>query len=101
MRSLRRGRYRQLQQVGVEAIGVDDPALDAEVIAIADEGYRRLGLTGYRLELASLGTAEDRLAYRELLVISCPVFPSMRRPGRAPRSTRCESSTTSARRSVR
>ncbi|HNP57744.1 MAG TPA: histidine--tRNA ligase [Gordonia sp. (in: high G+C Gram-positive bacteria)] len=62
------GRYRQLQQVGVEAIGVDDPALDAEVIAIADEGYRRLGLTGYRLELASLGTAEDRPAYRELLV---------------------------------
>lgn len=62
------GRYRQLQQVGVEAIGVDDPALDAEVIAIADEGYRRLGLTGYRLELASLGMAEDRPAYRELLV---------------------------------
>lgn len=62
------GRYRQLQQVGVEAIGVDDPALDAEVIAIADEGYRRLGLTGYRLELASLGTADDRPAYRELLV---------------------------------
>ncbi len=62
------GRYRQLQQVGVEAIGVDDPALDAEVIAIADEGYRRLGLTGFRLELASLGTAYDRPAYRELLV---------------------------------
>ena len=34
------GRYRQLQQVGVEAIGVDDPALDAEVIAVADEGFR-------------------------------------------------------------
>ncbi|GAA3047023.1 histidine--tRNA ligase [Gordonia defluvii] len=61
------GRYRQLQQVGVEAIGVDDPALDAEVIAIADEGYRRLGLTGYRLELSSLGTAADRPAYRALL----------------------------------
>ncbi len=61
------GRYRQLQQVGVEAIGVDDPALDAEVIAIADEGYRALGLTGYRLELTSLGDAECRPAYRELL----------------------------------
>ncbi|GED97879.1 histidine--tRNA ligase [Gordonia crocea] len=61
------GRYRQLQQVGVEAIGVDDPALDAEVIAIADEGYRRLGLSGYRLELSSLGTAADRPAYRALL----------------------------------
>jgi histidyl-tRNA synthetase len=61
------GRYRQLQQVGVEAIGVDDPALDAEVIAIADEGYKALGLTGYRLELTSLGDADSRPAYRERL----------------------------------
>ncbi len=61
------GRYRQLQQVGVEAIGVDDPALDAEVIAVADEGYKALGLTGYRLELTSLGDAESRPAYRERL----------------------------------
>ena len=61
------GRYRQLQQVGIEAIGVDDPALDAEVIAVADEGYRALGLTGYRLELTSLGDAESRPAYRARL----------------------------------
>ncbi|WP_214366011.1 histidine--tRNA ligase [Pseudonocardia sp. H11422] len=61
------GRYRQLQQVGVEAIGVDDPALDAEVIAVADEGFRALGLTGYRLEITSLGDAESRPAYRALL----------------------------------
>ena len=61
------GRYRQLQQVGVEAIGVDDPALDAEVIAIADEAYRRLGLTGYRLEITSLGDNSDRPQYRALL----------------------------------
>ncbi|MGZ8179770.1 histidine--tRNA ligase [Williamsia sp. SKLECPSW1] len=61
------GRYRQLQQVGVEAIGVDDPALDAEVIAIADEGFRRLGLTGYRLELTSLGDDTCRPQYREAL----------------------------------
>jgi histidyl-tRNA synthetase len=61
------GRYRQLQQVGVEAIGVDDPALDAEVIAVADEGFKALGLTGYRLELTSLGDAESRPAYRERL----------------------------------
>ncbi len=61
------GRYRQLQQVGVEAIGVDDPALDAEVIAIADEGFRALGLRGYRLEITSLGDAECRPAYRERL----------------------------------
>ena len=37
------GRYRQLQQVGVEAIGIDDPALDAEVIAIADAGFPVVG----------------------------------------------------------
>ncbi|NMI01249.1 histidine--tRNA ligase [Pseudonocardia acidicola] len=61
------GRYRQLQQVGVEAIGVDDPALDAEVIAVADEGFTALGLTGYRLEITSLGDAECRPAYRALL----------------------------------
>jgi histidyl-tRNA synthetase len=61
------GRYRQLQQVGVEAIGVDDPALDAEVIAVADEGYRALGLTGYRLEVTSLGDADCRPAYGALL----------------------------------
>lgn len=61
------GRYRQLQQVGVEAIGVDDPALDAEVIAVADAGFRTLGLTGFRLEITSLGDATCRPAYRELL----------------------------------
>lgn len=62
------GRYRQFQQVGIEAVGVDDPALDAEVVAIADEGFRALGLTDYRLELTSLGCKNCRPAYRELLV---------------------------------
>ncbi|WP_099022030.1 histidine--tRNA ligase [Mycolicibacterium palauense] len=61
------GRYRQLQQVGIEAIGVDDPALDAEVIAVADAGFRALGLDGFRLEITSLGDATCRPAYREKL----------------------------------
>ena len=61
------GRYRQLQQVGVEAIGVDDPALDAEVIALADRSYRSLGLSQFRLELTSLGDHDCRPAYREKL----------------------------------
>jgi histidyl-tRNA synthetase len=61
------GRFRQFHQAGIEAIGVDDPALDAEVVAIADEGFRSLGLTGYRLEVTSLGDAECRPAYRERL----------------------------------
>ena len=58
------GRYRQLQQVGVEAIGMDDPLLDAEVIALADRSYRAIGLTGFRLELTSLGDKHCRPAYR-------------------------------------
>jgi histidyl-tRNA synthetase len=61
------GRYRQLQQVGIEAIGVDDPALDAEVIAIADAGFRSLGLADFRLEITSLGDDSCRPQYRELL----------------------------------
>lgn len=61
------GRYRQLQQVGVEAIGVDDAALDAEVIALADRSFRALGLSGFRLELTSLGDRNCRPAYREKL----------------------------------
>ncbi|ORI22616.1 histidine--tRNA ligase [Rhodococcus sp. 1168] len=61
------GRYRQLQQVGVEAIGVDDPALDAEVIAVADTGFRSVGLTDFRLEITSLGDDTCRPQYRELL----------------------------------
>ncbi|MCZ9304430.1 histidine--tRNA ligase [Corynebacterium macclintockiae] len=61
------GRYRQLQQVGVEAIGVDDPALDAEVIALAHRCFTSIGLNGFRLELTSLGDWEDRPAYRQKL----------------------------------
>jgi histidyl-tRNA synthetase len=58
------GRYRQFYQVGIEAIGIDDPALDAEVIAIADRGFKNLGLKNYRLEITSLGDAESRAAHR-------------------------------------
>jgi len=58
------GRYRQFYQVGIEAIGLDDPAIDAEVIAIADAGFKALGLTQYRLELTSLGDAQSRAAHK-------------------------------------
>jgi histidyl-tRNA synthetase len=58
------GRYRQFYQVGIEAIGIDDPALDAEVIAIANQGFKNLGLKNYRLEITSLGDAESRAAHR-------------------------------------
>jgi histidyl-tRNA synthetase len=62
------GRYRQFFQVGIEAIGVDDPALDAEVIAIGDDGFRSLGLTDFSLEITSLGDSTCRPAYREKLI---------------------------------
>ena len=58
------GRYRQFYQVGIEAIGLDDPAVDAEVIAIADQGFKSLGLRNYRLEITSLGDSESRAAHR-------------------------------------
>jgi histidyl-tRNA synthetase len=58
------GRYRQFYQVGIEAIGLDDPAIDAEVISIADQGFKNLGLKNYRLEITSLGDAESRAAHR-------------------------------------
>jgi len=58
------GRYRQFYQVGIEAIGLDDPAIDAEVIAIADQGFKAIGLRNYRLEITSLGDANSRAAHR-------------------------------------
>jgi len=62
------GRYRQFYQVGIEAIGLDDPAIDAEVIAIADAGFKAIGLSKYRLEITSLGDAQSREAHRIDLV---------------------------------
>ncbi|CAB4840827.1 MAG: histidine--tRNA ligase [Actinobacteria bacterium] len=58
------GRYRQFYQVGIEAIGIEDPALDAEVIAIADRGFKNLGLKNYQLEITSLGDAQSRASHR-------------------------------------
>lgn len=58
------GRYRQFYQFGVEAIGLNDPEIDAEVIAIADRGLKALGLKHYRLEITSLGDVASRAAHR-------------------------------------
>lgn len=62
------GRYRQFYQFGIEAIGVNDPHLDAEVIAIAYEGYKKVGLRNFSLHLTSLGDNESRAAHRMTLV---------------------------------
>ncbi|WP_214108979.1 histidine--tRNA ligase [Acrocarpospora catenulata] len=62
-----KGRYRHFSQVGAEVIGAEDPALDAELIVLAMDGYAALGLTGVRLLLNSLGCAQCRPAYRSAL----------------------------------
>ena len=61
------GRYRQFYQLDLEAIGSEDPQVDAETIAIASDWYRSLGLTQVRLLLNSLGDKECRPAYRAAL----------------------------------
>jgi histidyl-tRNA synthetase len=62
-----RGRYREHWQLSVEAIGSDDPAVDAELIRFYDELLGRLGVTDYILELNSIGDANCRPAYLEQL----------------------------------
>ncbi|MGH4030564.1 histidine--tRNA ligase [Actinomycetota bacterium Odt1-20B] len=62
-----KGRYRHFSQVGAEAIGAEDPALDAELIILADQSYRALGLRGFRILLNSLGDKECRPVYRAAL----------------------------------
>ncbi len=73
-----KGRYRQHHQLGVEVLGVDEPEIDVEVIALADGFYRDLGLSSYTLSLNSLGDAECRPAYlaalREFLVAREPAL---------------------------
>jgi histidyl-tRNA synthetase len=58
-----KGRYREHWQLSVEAIGSDDPAVDAELIQLYDELLRRLGIADYVLELNSIGDANCRPAY--------------------------------------
>ena len=62
-----KGRYREHYQASVEAIGSDDPALDAELIQLYSELLRRLGVSEYRLQLNSIGDSECRPAYIERL----------------------------------
>lgn len=57
------GRYRQFYQVGIEAIGLSDPRIDVEVIAVADRAFREMGLRNYHLEITSLGDGATRESY--------------------------------------
>ncbi|MDM5199916.1 histidine--tRNA ligase [Fictibacillus enclensis] len=62
------GRYRQFVQFGIEAMGSDDPSIDAEVMALAMDVYKELGLKRLRLVLNTLGDKESRKAHRDALV---------------------------------
>ncbi|HEY3018113.1 MAG TPA: histidine--tRNA ligase [Gaiellaceae bacterium] len=62
-----KGRYREHWQLSVEAIGTDDPAIDAEVMQLYDDLLRRLDVTGYVLELNSIGDRNCRPAYVQRL----------------------------------
>ncbi|OLN23453.1 histidine--tRNA ligase [Domibacillus antri] len=62
------GRYRQFVQFGVEAIGSEDPAIDAEVIALVMDIYKSAGLKKLNLVINSLGDAESRNAHRAALI---------------------------------
>jgi histidyl-tRNA synthetase len=61
------GRYRQFWQVGAEALGSEDPAVDAESIALLARLLEEMGVRDVRLRLSSLGSSESRNEYRELL----------------------------------
>jgi len=63
-----RGRYRQFHQIGAEALGFPGPELDAELILMAADLWRELGLSDVRLELNSLGEPQERQAHRAALI---------------------------------
>ena len=63
-----KGRYRQFHQIGVEVFGLEGPDIDQEVVFLTHRLWRTLGLAGLRLEVNSLGEAEERAAYRTELV---------------------------------
>ncbi len=70
------GRFRQFQQIGVEALGVDDPALDAEVVALGSHAFRGIGLGRVELLLTSLGDKQCRPGYTEKLRAFLRAIPS-------------------------
>jgi histidyl-tRNA synthetase len=63
-----KGRYRQFQQIDVEAFGFAGPDIDAELIAMSARLWRQLGISRVKLKINSLGTPESRAAYRQKLV---------------------------------
>jgi len=63
-----KGRYRQFDQIGAEALGFSGPEIDAELILLADALWKEIGLLDVRLEINSLGQSEERQAHRNALI---------------------------------
>jgi histidyl-tRNA synthetase len=63
-----RGRYRQFDQVGAEALGFAGPEVDAELILLADALWKAIGLRDVRLEINSLGQPQERQLHRQALI---------------------------------
>jgi histidyl-tRNA synthetase len=63
-----RGRYRQFYQLGAEALGFSGPEVDAELMLLAHELLRSVGVHGVRVELNSLGVPSERHAHRAALI---------------------------------
>ena len=63
-----KGRYRQFYQFDVEALGFEGPDIDAELIIMCARMWRALGISKLKLEINSLGTAESRTNYRDILI---------------------------------
>jgi len=62
------GRYRQFHQIGVETFGLEGPDIDLEIILLTHRMWKALGLGKLQLQINSLGTPEERAAYRAELV---------------------------------
>jgi len=63
-----KGRYRQFHQVGAEALGYAGPDIDAELIILCGELWKKLGISDVRLEIGTLGSAESRALHRGRLI---------------------------------
>lgn len=63
-----KGRYRQFHQVGAEALGYAGPDIDAELIIMCAELWKKLGISGMALQIGTLGSAESRALHRERLI---------------------------------
>jgi histidyl-tRNA synthetase len=63
-----KGRYRQFHQIGVEAVGVDDPKIDAQILAMLSHYFEAVGIGNVELHINSLGCKDCRPGYRQALV---------------------------------